>query len=183
MLTGDHPSTAAAVAKEVGIIPTNTAILPSDVAPAVVKSATEFDQMTDAEIDALPALPLAIARCAPDTKVRMISALHRRSKYVAITGDGVNDAPSLQRADVGTAMGMNGSDVAKSASDIVLADDNFASIVDAVEEGRRLFGNIQKFILHLLASNTGEAILLICGLGFQDARGTSVFPLSPLAIL
>jgi len=109
----------------------------------------------------------------------MISALHRRRKYVAMTGDGVNDAPSLQQADVGIAMGMNGSDVAKSASDIVPTDDNFASIVNAVEEGRRLFDNIQKFILHLLTSNVGEVILLICGLGFQDRSRFSVFPLSP----
>lgn len=183
MLTGDHPSTAAAIAKEVGIIPKNLGTLQSDVAAALVKPATEFDGMTDADIDALPTLPLVIARCAPDTKVRMIEALHRRGKFAAMTGDGVNDAPSLQKADVGIAMGLNGSDVAKSASDIVLTDDNFASIVNAIEEGRRMFDNIQKFILHLLTSNVGEVILLICGLGFQDSFGFSVFPLSPLAIL
>lgn len=113
----------------------------------------------------------------------MIEALHRRNKYAAMTGDGVNDSPSLKLADVGIAMGLNGSDVAKSASDIVLTDDNFASIVNAVEEGRRMFDNIQRFVLHLLTSNVGEVILLICGLGFQDASGFSVFPLSPLQIL
>jgi Na+-exporting ATPase len=183
MLTGDHPSTARAIAKEVGIIPRNMGILPPDVAASLVKPATEFDAMSDAEIDALPTLPLVIARCAPETKVKMIEALHRRKKFAAMTGDGVNDAPSLQRADVGIAMGLNGSDVAKSASDIVLTDDNFASIVNAIEEGRRLFDNIQKFILHLLTSNVGEVILLVCGLGFQDSLGFSVFPLSPLSIL
>ena len=183
MLTGDHPSTAAAIAKEVGIIPRNMGTLAPDVAAALVKPAVEFDAMSDAEIDALPTLPLVIARCAPDTKVKMIEALHRRGKYCAMTGDGVNDAPSLQKADVGIAMGLNGSDVAKSASDIVLTDDNFASIVNAIEEGRRMFDNIQKFILHLLASNVGEVILLVCGLGFQDSLGFSVFPLSPLSIL
>ena len=183
MLTGDHPSTAAAIAQEVGIIPKNMGVLRADVAAVMVKPASEFDKMSDAEIDALPALPLVIARCAPDTKVRMISALHRRNKYCAMTGDGVNDAPSLKRADVGIAMGLNGSDVAKSASDIVLTDDNFASIVNAIEEGRRMFDNIQKFILHLVTSNVGEVILLICGLGFQDRTGVSVFPLSPLQIL
>ena len=183
MLTGDHPNTAAAIAKEVGIIPREMGMLRADVAAAVVKSACDFDGMSDAEIDALPTLPLVIARCAPDTKVRMISALHRRNKYCAMTGDGVNDAPSLKRADVGIAMGLNGSDVAKSASDIVLTDDNFASIVNAVHEGRRMFTNIQKFILHLVTSNVGEVILLICGLAFQDQKGFPVFPLSPLQIL
>ncbi|KAL2444485.1 Sodium/potassium exporting P-type ATPase cta3 [Exophiala dermatitidis] len=183
MLTGDHPSTAAAIAKEVGIIPKNMGSLAPDVAAAIVKTATEFDKMSDAEIDALPTLPLVVARCAPETKVRMIEALHRRRKFAAMTGDGVNDSPSLKLADVGIAMGLNGSDVAKSASDIVLTDDNFASIVNAVEEGRRMFDNIQRFVLHLLTSNVGEVILLICGLGFQDSSGFSVFPLSPLQIL
>lgn len=179
MLTGDHPSTATAIAKEVGIIPRNLGTLAPDIAAAIVKTAAEFDKMTDAEIDALPELPFVIARCAPETKVRMIEALHRRNKFAAMTGDGVNDSPSLKLADVGIAMGLNGSDVAKSASDIVLTDDNFASIVNAVEEGRRMFDNIQRFVLHLLTSNVGEVILLICGLGFQDSRGFSVFPLSP----
>jgi magnesium-transporting ATPase (P-type) len=183
MLTGDHPSTAAAIAKEVGIIPKNMNTLAPDVAAAIVKTATEFDKMTDEEIDRLPTLPLVVARCAPETKVRMIEALHRRRKFAAMTGDGVNDSPSLKLADVGIAMGLNGSDVAKSASDIVLTDDNFASIVNAVEEGRRMFDNIQRFVLHLLTSNVGEVILLICGLGFQDQSGYSVFPLSPLQIL
>ncbi|OJD23654.1 potassium/sodium efflux P-type ATPase, fungal-type [Blastomyces percursus] len=183
MLTGDHPSTATAIAKEVGILPRNPGALSAEEAKSLVKTAAEFDGMTDEEIDALPSLPLVIARCAPDTKTRMIAALHRRRRYCAMTGDGVNDAPSLKAADVGIAMGMAGSDVAKSASDIVLTDDNFASIVNAIEEGRRMFENIQKFILHLLTSNVGEVVLLIVGLGFQDKSGVSVFPLSPLQIL
>lgn len=182
MLTGDHPATAEAIAKEVGIIPHNLGILPADIANTVVQKATDFDKLTDEEIDAMPELPLVLARCAPDTKTRMIDALRRRDAYMAMTGDGVNDAPSLSRADVGIAMG-SGSDVAKGAAKIVLTDDKFNSIVAAIREGRRMFDNIQKFILHLLTSNVGEVILLICGLGFQDASGLSVFPVSPLHIL
>ncbi|KAI2620642.1 potassium/sodium eff [Hypomontagnella submonticulosa] len=182
MLTGDHPATAEAIAKEVGIIPRNLSVLSQEVASAIVQKASDFDKLSDAEIDALPELPLVLARCAPDTKTRMIEALRRRSAYMAMTGDGVNDAPSLSRADVGIAMG-SGSDVAKSAAKIVLTDDKFNSIVAAIREGRRMFDNIQKFILHLLTSNVGEVILLICGLGFQDESGFSVFPISPLEIL
>ncbi|KAI0536480.1 ATPase [Xylaria digitata] len=182
MLTGDHPATAEAIAKEVGIIPRNPSVLRDDIAESLVFKASEFDKLTDAEIDALPELPLVLARCAPDTKTRMIEALRRRGAFMAMTGDGVNDAPSLSRADVGIAMG-SGSDAAKSASKIVLTDDKFNSIVAAIREGRRMFDNIQKFILHLLTSNVGEVILLIAGLGFQDEAGYSVFPISPLQIL
>ncbi|KAK9789652.1 putative P-type Na(+) transporter [Seiridium cardinale] len=182
MLTGDHPATATAIAKEVGILPHNLSILPAEVAESVIQKASDFDKLSDAEIDALPELPLVLARCAPDTKTRMIESLRRRSAFMAMTGDGVNDAPSLSRADVGIAMG-SGSDVAKSAAKIVLTDDKFNSIVAAIREGRRMFDNIQKFILHLLTSNVGEVILLICGLAFQDSTGYSVFPISPLEIL
>lgn len=182
MLTGDHPATATAIAKEVGIIPRNLSILPAAFADSIVFKATDFDKLTDAEIDALDELPLVIARCGPDTKTRMIEALRRRKTFMAMTGDGVNDAPSLSNADVGIAMG-SGSDVAKSAAKIVLTDDKFNSIVAAIREGRRMFDNIQKFILHLLTSNVGEVILLIVGLAFKDGSGFSVFPISPLAII
>jgi len=113
----------------------------------------------------------------------MIEALHRRKKFAAMTGDGVNDSPSLKRSDVGIAMGQAGSDVAKDASDIILTDDNFASILNAVEEGRRMFDNIQKFVLHLLSQNIAQACILLIGLVFKDVDDLSVFPISPVEIL
>ena len=183
MLTGDHPGTARAIAAQVGIIPSSPKTLARDVADAMVMTASHFDALSDAAIDALPVLPLVIARCSPNTKVRMIEALHRRSHFAAMTGDGVNDSPALKRADVGIAMGQAGSDVAKDAADIMLTDDNFASILNAVEEGRRMFDNIQKFVLHLLAENVAQACTLLFGLAFKDASGLSVFPLSPVEIL
>jgi potassium/sodium efflux P-type ATPase len=182
MLTGDHPGTARAIAAEVGILPSNMDTLAKDVADAMVMTAGQFDKLSDEEVDKLPLLPLVIARCAPQTKVRMIEALHRRKAFAAMTGDGVNDSPSLKRADVGIGMG-TGSDVAKDASDIVLSDDNFASILNAIEEGRRMFDNIQKFILHLLAQNIAQAMVLLIGLAFKDATDLSVFPLSPVEVM
>lgn len=182
MLTGDHPGTAKAIAEEVGILPSHMATVSKEIADAMVMTATQFDKLSDDEIDALPLLPLVIARCAPNTKVRMIDALHRRKAFAAMTGDGVNDSPSLKRSDVGIGMG-TGSDVAKDASDIVLTDDNFASILNAIEEGRRMFDNIQKFILHLLAQNIAQACILLIGLVFKDDTGLSVFPLSPVEVM
>lgn len=183
MLTGDHPGTAKAIAQEVGILPRNLYHYSEDVVKAMCMTAHEFDLLSDMEVDELPILPLVIARCAPHTKVRMIDALHRRKKFAAMTGDGVNDSPSLKKADVGIAMGMNGSDVAKDVSDIVLTDDNFASILNAIEEGRRMTTNIKKFILHLLAVNIAQAFYLMIGLAFVDDSGFSVFPLSPVEVL
>lgn len=183
MLTGDHVGTAKAIAQQVGILPSKTKMLSKPVADAMVMTASQFDALSDSEIDNLPVLPLVVARCAPNTKVRMIDALHRRSKFAAMTGDGVNDSPSLKKADVGIAMGQAGSDVAKDASDIILTDDNFASILNAVEEGRRMFDNIRSFVLHLLAQNVGGALTLLVGLAFKDERNLSVFPLSPVEIL
>ncbi|SCV04793.1 LAMI_0H19196g1_1 [Lachancea mirantina] len=183
MLTGDFPGTAKAIAREVGILPHNLYHYPKEVVDTMIMTASQFDSLSDDEIDALPVLPLVIARCAPQTKVRMIDALHRREKFCAMTGDGVNDSPSLKKANVGIAMGINGSDVAKDASDIVLSDDNFASILNAVEEGRRMSDNIQKFVLQLLAENVAQALYLMVGLCFMDEEKLSVFPLSPVEVL
>lgn len=177
MLTGDHIGTASAIAAEVGI----TKSVKAD--RGQVMAGGDFDKLTEAQIDALPELPLVLARCSPTTKVRMVQALHRRKAFAIMTGDGINDSPALKLADIGIAMGINGSDVAKQAADMVLADDNFASIVRAIKEGRRLFDNIQKFLLHLLASNIAQVVLLMVGLAFKDVNGNSIFPMSPLEIL
>ncbi|KAJ2906215.1 P-type ATPase [Zalerion maritima] len=180
MLTGDHIKTASTIAREVGILengetPTNN--------PKVIMEARSFDVMCNEEVDALPQLPLVIARCNPRTKVRFVDAVHRRGGFCVMTGDGVNDSPALKKANIGIAMGKNGSDVAKEAADMLLCDDNFASIVVAVKEGRRLFDNVQKFLLHLLVSNIAQVILLLIALAFKDSHDMSVFPLSPIEIL
>ncbi|OWP04144.1 P-type ATPase [Marssonina coronariae] len=163
MPTEDHPATAEAIAKEIGIVLRNMGVLPKDVAVSLIFKATDFDKPTDAEINVLPEFPLVIARCAPDTKTRMIEALRRRGLFIEMTGDGVNDVSSPSSADVGIAIGLAGSDVAKEAAKIVLTDDKFTSTVSAIREGCRMFDNIQKIILHLLKSNIGEVILLIAG--------------------
>ncbi|KAJ2157094.1 hypothetical protein GGF46_004746 [Coemansia sp. RSA 552] len=194
MLTGDHPQTAAAIARQVGILQADDesedqgsgkednhqTVVP--LGPLVM-TAREFDRLSAEEIDALPELPHVIARCSPDTKVKMIEAMHRRNGIVAMTGDGVNDSPSLKFADVGIAMGMTGSDVAKQASEIILTDDNFATIVRAIREGRRVFSNIQRFCCVLISGNVAELVCLIIGLAFRDKLSETVFPLSPVAIL
>ncbi|KAG0345932.1 Na+ ATPase [Podila minutissima] len=179
MLTGDHPSTAAAIAKEVAIIPADTDVKNS----SMVMSADKFDAMSDEQIDALEELPRVVARCSPNTKVKMIAALHRRNLFAAMTGDGVNDSPSLKAANVGIAMGQSGSDVAKQAADIVLTDDNFATIVEAIAEGRRMFFNIQKFVQHLMSGNIATILVLVVALAVKDNQKDSVFPLSAAAIL
>lgn len=180
MLTGDHLQTASTIAREIGIL---SPTVPGHDAKTAIMTATTFDKLSDDELDEMEPLPLVLARCTPSTKLRMLHALHRRGKYCVMTGDGVNDSPALKGADVGVAMGLNGSDVSKEAADMVLTDDNFASIVAAIREGRRLFDNIQKFLLHLLVSNIAQVILLLIGLAFKDRDDVSSFPLSPLEIL
>jgi Na+-exporting ATPase len=175
MATGDHPKTAEAVAKLVEII------TPQE--PGLVLPASEFDKMTDAQIDALVHLPNVLARCSPQTKVKMVDALHRRGLFVAMTGDGSNDAPAIKKSDVGIAMGLGGSEVTKQVAAIVLTDDNFETIVNAVAEGRRIFLNITKFVVHLLSGNVAEVIALICGLAMRDYSGEAIFPMSPIQIL
>ncbi|ODN86846.1 potassium/sodium efflux P-type ATPase, fungal-type [Cryptococcus wingfieldii CBS 7118] len=175
MLTGDHPATATAIALSIGI-------LEKSYGKESVMTGQQFDALSDEEVDALPELPLVVARCAPETKVRMVDAIHRRGQKTVMTGDGVNDSPALKRADVGVGMG-TGSDVAKQSSRIVLSDDNFSTIIRAIRKGRSVFKNLAKFLLYLLSGNLAEIIVLMIGLAFKDQNGQSVFPLSPVAAL
>jgi len=175
MLTGDHPATATAIALSIGI-------LEKTYGKEMVMTGQQFDALSNEQIDAMPELPLVVARCAPETKVRMVDAIHRRGEHTVMTGDGVNDSPALKRADVGVGMG-TGSDVAKQSSNLVLADDNFATICRAIRKGRSVFRNLSKFLLYLLSGNLAEIIVLMIGLAFKDSNGQSVFPLSPVAAL
>ena len=160
VITGDHPSTAAVIAEELGIV-------------AVARAVTgpDLDRMTADALDRTVAEVSVYARVNPEHKLRIVEALQRRGAIVAMTGDGVNDAPALKTADIGVAMGVAGTDVSKQAADMVLADDNFATIVAAVEEGRSIFSNIRKFLRYLLSSNIGEVMTMFFGVVFADAIG------------
>ncbi|MBU7015878.1 MAG: calcium-translocating P-type ATPase, SERCA-type [Theionarchaea archaeon] len=165
MITGDFKTTAVAIAEEVGI--TGRAITGEDL-----------DLMSDAELEKEIETIGVVARVSPEHKTRIVTALKHKGHITAMTGDGVNDAPSLKKADIGIAMGITGTDVAKEAADMVLTDDNFASIVSAVEEGRHIFDNIIKFIYFLLCCNIGEIFVLFFALLLGFSR-----PLIPIQIL
>jgi calcium-translocating P-type ATPase len=150
MVTGDHPHTALAIAREIGLV--------EGPRPRLV-TGDELARRSDTEIQlALDAPEIVFARVTADQKLRVVKALQRKREIVAVTGDGVNDAPALRAADVGIAMGISGTDVAREASDVVLLDDNFASIVNGIEEGRTVFENIRKFLTYILTSNIPELV-------------------------
>jgi Ca2+-transporting ATPase len=160
MITGDHPKTAAAIAIELGLAEGDRAVV-----------GAELQRADEAALDRIAGERSVYARVDPEHKLRIVRALQRRGKVVAMTGDGVNDAPALKTADIGVAMGITGTDVSKEAADMVLADDNFATIEAAVEEGRGIFANIQKFLRYLLSSNVGEVLATFFGVTFAGALG------------
>jgi Ca2+-transporting ATPase len=149
MITGDHPLTASAIAGEVGILGNRRVV-----------SGVDLNAMTDEQLEREVSEIAVYARVSPADKLRVVAAWQQRGEVVAMTGDGVNDAPALKKADVGVAMGIAGTDVSKEAAGMTLLDDNFASIVAAVEEGRIVFGNIKKYLMYLLSCNVGEIVLL-----------------------
>ncbi|MFC4169677.1 cation-translocating P-type ATPase [Teichococcus aestuarii] len=160
MITGDHPGTAAAIARELGI-----------AHDAGVVTGTELQAMPDDALSRTVRQVSVYARVNPEHKLRIVRTLQRHGATMAMTGDGVNDAPALKAADIGVAMGITGTDVSKEAADIVLADDNFATIVAAVEEGRAIFANIRKFLRYLLSSNIGEVATMFFGVVLADHIG------------
>ncbi|MDE2463604.1 MAG: HAD-IC family P-type ATPase, partial [Alphaproteobacteria bacterium] len=167
MITGDHPGTAVAIARQIGLLN-----------PGGVLTGAAIDGMNDGELEAVVEDADVFARTSPEHKLRLVTALQSRGLSVAMTGDGVNDAPALKRADAGIAMGRKGSEVAKEASQIVLADDNFASIAAAVSEGRTVYDNIRKVISWTLPTNAGEALTIVAALLLGFA-----LPISAIQIL
>jgi Ca2+-transporting ATPase len=178
MITGDHPSTAAAIAREIGI-----------ANGGAVVTGTELEQMPDEELRRAVKGASVYARVNPEHKLRIVQALQRDGAVVGMTGDGVNDAPALKKADIGIAMGISGTDVSREVADMVLADDNFATIVAAVEEGRSIFSNIRKFLVFLLSSNIGEVMTMFFGvllakfMGLEAEESGLALPLTATQIL
>lgn len=156
MITGDHVVTASAIARDLGIL------RPGDLAI----TGAELDAMTDSTLDDMVEKISVYARVSPENKIRIVKAWQRKDQVVSMTGDGVNDAPALKAADIGCAMGITGTDVAKGAADMTLTDDNFATIVDAVREGRGIYANIKKVVGFLLGTNIGEVIAVFCSMLF-----------------
>jgi Ca2+-transporting ATPase len=168
MITGDYKDTAVAIAKELGMLEDESRVL----------TGAELDTLSDEELTAAAKDVSVYARVSPVHKLKIVDAIKKNGHIVAMTGDGVNDAPALKKADIGVAMGITGTDVAKETADMILTDDNFASIVAAVEEGRVIYSNIRKFIFFLLSCNIAEILIIFVAM----LIGLPV-PLKPIQLL
>lgn len=177
MITGDHRDTALAISRELGISGENDIIL----------TGKELDSISDHELEKITENVKVYARVNPSHKVRIVETLKRKGHIITMTGDGVNDAPALKGADIGISMGIKGTDVAKEASDMILEDDNFSTIVNAVREGRRIYNNIKNFIQYLLSSNMGEVLVIFLAIliGFSDPSDPTriILPITAVQIL
>lgn len=174
MITGDHAGTAAAIGRQLGLI--------GEDGKAI--TGRELDEFSDEELTEAASNTNVFARVAPEHKLRLVNSLQAQGEVVAMTGDGVNDAPALKQANIGTAMGITGTDVSKESSDVVLTDDNFASIAAAVEEGRRVYDNIRKSFAFILPTNVGQAlIILFAVMLFPIVGGEPLLPIQPTQIL
>ncbi|MBI5666746.1 MAG: cation-translocating P-type ATPase [Chloroflexi bacterium] len=169
MITGDHPLTALNIARQLNIAGEQDTVL----------TGHELNHMSEADLDNVVEKVAVYARVSPEHKLNIVQALQKKGHIVAMTGDGVNDAPALKRADIGVAMGITGTAVSKEASDMVILDDNFATIVSAVEEGRTIYDNVRRFVKYLLASNTGELFVLLA----TQLVALMTIPLTTLQIL
>jgi len=168
MITGDYPETARAIAKDIGLLQPGHKVM----------SGSELAQIDDATLQHEVLHTDVFARVSPEHKVRIVEALKNNGQVVAMTGDGVNDAPALKRADIGVAMGITGTDVAKETADMVLTDDNYVSIVAAVEQGRIIYSNIRKFVFYLLSCNVAEILII-----FLATMAGLPSPLTPIQLL
>jgi Ca2+-transporting ATPase len=167
MITGDFPNTARAVAESINLLEPGHQVL----------TGAQMDEMEDAVLERQVAFTDVFARVSPQHKLRIVEALRARNEVVAMTGDGVNDAPAIKRANIGVAMGITGTDVAKESADMVLTDDNYASIVSAVEQGRVIYSNIRKFVYYLLSCNVAEIATIFLGIMFTQGSPLTVIQL------
>src|SRR5690606_26752383 len=168
MITGDYPNTARAIAETIGMLKQGRGVM----------SGAQLDALNDEELKEVIRDTAVFARVSPEHKMRIVDALQANGEVVAMTGDGVNDAPAIKRADIGVAMGITGTDVAKETADMVLTDDNYASIVSAVEQGRIIYSNIRKFVYYLISCNIAEIMIIFLAILFNWNT-----PLAPIQLL
>jgi len=174
MITGDHAATAAAIGRQLGLLARGDPVL----------SRKDLDRLSGGEFEEAAPRTNVFARVAPEHKLRLVKGLQDRGEVVAMTGDGVNDAPALKQASIGTAMGVAGTDVSRESADIVLTDDNFASLAAAVEEGRRVYDNLVKALAFVLPTSAGQALLIMLGVMFFPVLGGEpLLPVGPTQVL